>query len=410
MHSSRPCAEQHTTQPEDTYLATRRKDRSRRHRIFFALIRPTLGRLIAWLYRYRGQIQSIGEPAIIISNHTTDIDPILVAMTFREHMYFVASEHIFRLGWLSRLLVFVFSPVPRPKGQAAGRTAMRMLQLVKGGHSICLFAEGMRSFTGQTGPVVASTGKLVRMSGAPLITFRLEGGYLAAPFWARKMRRGRIQGRVVGRYSADTLKAMTPEAINALIQRDIDEDADRRQADQPIAYTGPTLAENIETALYLCPRCHGLATLHSHGDRFSCPCGLEGRYTALGTLEGDGLPFSRVGDWCRWQREQLPQIIRAAGEGDIAACPGQQLFAVEGFAPGLPVETGTLAITAGTLRVGETRFPLSELSDLAIFGRDKLAFMHRGQSYELRSPYPRNALLYTDLFKELKQDHDPSPQ
>ena len=37
---------------------------------------------------------------LILSNHNTDWDPLLVTCSFRKrHMYFVASEHIFHWGW-----------------------------------------------------------------------------------------------------------------------------------------------------------------------------------------------------------------------------------------------------------------------------------------------------------------------
>jgi len=67
----------------------------KRHRAIWRFIwRPT------WLwtrlrYNYHPQTQPIDGPALIVSNHVTDLDPFLVALTVKNFAYFVASSHVF---------------------------------------------------------------------------------------------------------------------------------------------------------------------------------------------------------------------------------------------------------------------------------------------------------------------------
>ena len=75
----------------------------------------------------------------------------------------------------------------------------------------------------------SNTGKLVRNSGATLVTYRLEGNYLSAPRWGKGTRRGKINARLVGVYPPEELKKMKPDEITALINKDIFEDAWERQ-------------------------------------------------------------------------------------------------------------------------------------------------------------------------------------
>jgi 1-acyl-sn-glycerol-3-phosphate acyltransferase len=353
--------------------------------------------------RYRHDKTSVGAaPAIIISNHVTDYDPILVACGFREHMYFVASEHIFRWGLISRLIKYFFAPIPRPKGRTAGKTALTLMRLLKKGHNICVFAEGIRSYTGVTGPLVSSTGKLVKSGGAQLITFRIEGGYFTSPLWGRGLRRGEMRGQFVRRYSPEELRSMTPEEINRVVSRDIYEDAHARQAEAPIAYLGKTPAEHIEIVLYLCPGCRRAGTIRSSGSDFSCDCGLKGTYTEYGALSGDNLPFTGVTDWCQWQKEYLPRRIAERDAGLLHSSKNQQLYIITYEIEATLAETGDLAISAESLTLGGIRFPLSEIGDITIYGRAVLAFTHRGIHYEIKSPYPRSALIYQDIFYALK--------
>lgn len=62
-------------------------------------------------------------PMLIVANHNADLDPVFLSMAFREHMYFVASEHIFRWGLWSKLIVALFDPISRSKGMTDARGA-----------------------------------------------------------------------------------------------------------------------------------------------------------------------------------------------------------------------------------------------------------------------------------------------
>jgi 1-acyl-sn-glycerol-3-phosphate acyltransferase len=373
-----------------------------RHRLMYRLLKP-IGLMIARYMRYRHSKTSVGSvPAVIISNHTTDYDPILVACSFREHMYFVASEHIFRWELISRLINYSFAPIPRPKGQIAGKTAITLMRLLKRGHNICIFGEGMRSYTGVTGPLVPSTGKLVKISGAQLITFRIEGGYFTSPLWGKGLRRGEMRGHFVRRYSPDELRSMTPDEINRAVNSDIYEDAYARQAEIPVPYRGKTPAEHIEIALYLCPSCRRAGSIRSSGSEFSCVCGLKGTYTEYGALSGGNLPFHSVAAWLRWQKDNLPQWIAEMGKGPLHSSNDQQLYIVTHEIEATLAEKGELAIFPGSLVLGGIGFPLSEVDDIAIYGRAVMAFTHKGIHYEIKSPYPRSALIYQDIFYALK--------
>ena len=125
----------------------------------------------------------------------TTWDPLLLAMSFPDKpIRFVASEHIFRHGLVSRLLTWLVAPIPRKKAASGADTVMASLRALKAGDSVCIFAEGDASWDGLTHPVFPATGKLARMAGVPLVTYRLEGGYLSLPRWSKKLRRGKMRG------------------------------------------------------------------------------------------------------------------------------------------------------------------------------------------------------------------------
>ena len=107
-------------------------------------------------------------------------------------------------------------------------------------------------------------------------------------------------------YQPEEIKAMSEEELTKAIQNDLYTNAykEQEQREEPIAFRGKNLAENLETALYLCPSCERIGSLKSNEDIFSCSCGLNLKYTEYGYLQSINQqkpPFHTVLAWIRWQ-------------------------------------------------------------------------------------------------------------
>ncbi|MCL2342361.1 MAG: 1-acyl-sn-glycerol-3-phosphate acyltransferase, partial [Firmicutes bacterium] len=134
--------------------------RHRWHRFIFWVLSYFAGPVVKLLTGFRcRRSKGPDAPALIIANHNTNLDPALVGMCFSRQMYFVISEHALRKGLSSKLLRFVFDPIPINKMQTDASAIKEMLRRLKAGYSVCLFAEGNRSYTGVTGPVPPATAK-----------------------------------------------------------------------------------------------------------------------------------------------------------------------------------------------------------------------------------------------------------
>jgi len=342
------------------------------------------------------------KPSLIIANHNTDLDPALVGLGFSRHTYFLASEHALRAGFPSKLLKFFFAPIPFNKARTDVPAIKEMIRRLKAGASVCLFAEGDRSFNGQTGPIALSSAKLAKKSGADLITYRFTGAYFVSPRWAKKKRKGIINGAVVNTYSAQELNSMTAEEILEIMERDLFVDAYERQNEKPCRYPGKDLAESIETVLYLCPLCEAIGTIKSKGDHFKCSCGLTGSYTETGFLAGDSLPFKSITDWDKWQIGVLAKIVSKAGYDPICSDDEQQLFEVQPAVGKKLVGEGSMYIDRMLFSCCGMSFPLENITKFAVVGQKVLLFaLKDGATYEVRSRSPRSALKYREIFRLL---------
>ena len=193
----------------------------KRHLVVWKILRTLLRPWIIHKFNFKSEIYNVDGPCLVLANHNTDWDPLVVATAFPNQMYFVASEHIFRWGFVSRIIHWLVAPISRLKSRTGASTVMTVLRKLRDGANVCIFAEGEKSWNGVTCHIADATGKLARASGASLVTYRLEGGYFTHPRWAKTHRRGKMRGSVVGIYTPEMLKAMDPEEINDIINRDL---------------------------------------------------------------------------------------------------------------------------------------------------------------------------------------------
>ena len=372
----------------------------KRHIFFYKLIRPLAIIFLYIKFGYTFKVaKNLPERYIVLSNHTTDFDFLMLAASFPQQMYFVGSEHVARWKWLYGILCYLTGFITRSKGTTASSTVLEMLRAVRNGSNVCLFAEGARCWDGVTGPILPSTGKMIQKARCGLVTYRIEGGYFASPRWAgAASRRGRVFGSPVNVYTPEQLSAMTAAEVNAAICQDLHEDAYARQALSPARYTSKSPAEGMESMLFICPQCGAVETLSSQGDTVSCSaCGLSFRYDQYGMLAG--LPFRTVQELYNWQKEQ---VERAVGTDVCYTAGNATLSTVSGHEETL-VTQGPVTMTCDSLTCGERTFPLEQITNLSMHGRWGIVFTASDGYYELKVDKQFNALKFQLLYDACKK-------
>ncbi len=130
-------------------------------------------------------------PLIIVSNHVTYADPVLVSIPVRRRVYYMAWNALFGvhgLAWLIRRLrafpVEIESADPR-----ATREAMRLLQA---GEAVMIFPEGGRSPDGRLQRFKPGAFRLACSLGVPLLPVTIAGGHESWPPGRTLPRPGRL--------------------------------------------------------------------------------------------------------------------------------------------------------------------------------------------------------------------------
>ena len=381
------------------------KEEKRRARVWSALdrfVRPVIRR------KYSVDMERVeaAAPYLLIANHAMNLDPFLIGMASPERpLAYVASEHLERLGAITKLLNAAFTLVPRSKASSGFGAVRGILRVLREGKPVVLFAEGDCTWDGVSQPIFPATGKLAKAARAPLVIYRIKGNYLSKPRWADRPRSGRIRGEVAQVISPEELDKMSAEDIDRAINEGIFVNAWEEQKRAPAAYRCKAPAEGLHKALFICPECGRMGGMRSHGDKLCCGfCGAETRMDERGFLHGG--KFGAVRDWDCWQRERLGELLGSdersgplfEGKGELLEIGGGQKKKVRfGLDP-----------AGAAIVLGDETIPFASVSDIAMVKTDRLLFTANDRYRELRSkrgvlrPYLMAVKLYNEQNGEVR--------
>lgn len=381
------------------------KDRRRHKRTYTflrALVTPFFKMKFNFEYEEGGKIEG---PYLLLVNHNLELDPVLVGMAFPEQMYFVASEHILRKGFGTWLLMRYFKPIIRTKGKVEVKTVAETLRTLRKGISVCIFAEGNRSFNGCTGEVLPATGKLAKKSGVKLVTYKIEGGYFTQPRWGTTLRRGKMIGKIVNEYTPEQLKSMSETEINEAIKTDLYEDAYETQARVNIPFKGKKLALGMESTLFICPECGEIGTMVSDDNYIGCQCGMKYKYDEYGYLTDEKGKKRTIAEWDGWQYRELENIVRKTDKQDEPFFEDEvTLYSIGKSHEIAEQKKGTLAAYKDRIECCGQAFYYKDMLGFSIVSRNFIVMNIRkdAEQYEIKGDLRFNALKYLYIYELMR--------
>jgi 1-acyl-sn-glycerol-3-phosphate acyltransferase len=139
------------------------------------------GLTLGWGLRTQGgrNIPMTG-PALVVANHQSFLDPILIGLATRRHLCFLARKTLFRhfgLSWLIRML----NAVPIDQEGVAKEGLRIVLRELEHGQAVVMFPEGHRTRTGAMQPLLPGISLLIKRSLAPIVPVGIAGAFEAWP-------------------------------------------------------------------------------------------------------------------------------------------------------------------------------------------------------------------------------------
>jgi 1-acyl-sn-glycerol-3-phosphate acyltransferase len=115
-----------------------------------------------------------GGGAVLVANHVSYWDPVVVGCAFNRKVYFMAKSELFEIPLLGPLIRALGAfPVRRDKSD---RNAIRIaVKLLAEGKVIGIFPEGGRSHTGELMKLQPGAAMLAFKAGVPILPVALKG-------------------------------------------------------------------------------------------------------------------------------------------------------------------------------------------------------------------------------------------
>ena len=374
-----------------------------RHKVVYTLLRPVVAPYVAWKYGIKVERfkEENGRQYLIVMNHQTGFDQFFPCMAFRQPLYFIASEDIFSIGWVSRLLTWLVAPIPIRKQTTDIQAVKNCIKVAKEGGSICLAPEGNRTFHGRTIYMNPSIGSLARKLALPIAVFRIEGGFGIQPRWSDVVRKGRMRGYVSQVIEPEEFKDLTAHELYERIEKALYVDEGREAG----PYVHKKAAEYLERAMYVCPYC-GLSEFESHDDLIRCKkCNRQIRYTPTTALEGVGFEFPHkfVADWYDYQCEFVNNLdVRSLSDEPIYEDEAQLSEVIVYKRKELLKERVSVKLYGDKIVIDDQVYPFSEVFAVVVLGKNKVNIYHDKKIYQLKGSKRFNALKYVNIYHRYK--------
>ncbi len=343
---------------------------------------------------------------LILMNHQTPYDQFFVGLAFKGPVYYLATEDIFSMGFLSTLLKWAVAPIPIKKQTTDVSAVMNCMRVAKEGGIIALAPEGNRTYSGRTEYMNPAIVSLARKLGLPIALYRIEGGYGSQPRWSDKTRKGKIRSHVSEVIEPEEYEGLTNEELMERIQKGL-------YVDEGVAdgiYRSEKRAEYLERAIYVCPFC-GLAEFYSQGNESECMrCHRKVTYGLDKRIEGIGFefPFEFMTEWYEYQNDYINSLDLLKHTTEPLFCDKAALSEVIVYKNkrslrdtcDIKLYGGRIVIDGG--KVNKLVFAFPDASAICVLGRNKLNIYHQDRVYQLKGDKHFNALKYVNLYYRYK--------
>ena len=374
-----------------------------RHKVVTFLLRPIFGVFVRCKYgikieKFKGQGK---RPYLVLMNHQTAYDQFFVGLTFNRPVYYLASEDIFSMGWVSRLIEWLVRPIPIKKQTTDIQAVKNCIRIAREGGTICLAPEGNRTYHGKTLYMKDSISPLVRKMGLPLALFRIEGGYGVHPRWSDVVRRGGMRCHVSRVIEPEEYANMTNAELFAQIEQELAVD----EACVIKEYRHKKNAEFLERMVYTCPWC-GFAPFESHNDEIQCTkCKRRIRHLPSKELEGIDCEFPH-----RFVAQWYDQQNALVNDTDLLTMTEKPVFEDQAQLSLVHVnqykevlqKNVQVCLYGDRITVGDMEFSFQDVGAVVVLGKNKLNIYAGSDLYQLQGSERFNALKYVNFYHRYK--------
>jgi 1-acyl-sn-glycerol-3-phosphate acyltransferase len=212
-------------------MASSPVDRSWVKFLFYRVIRTSARVLFVFVFDLRclGREHTyVPGGGLIVSTHQSHLDPVLVGITFAEHLHYVARRTLFDSKLLA-VIIRLLDAIELDRDRTGLAGLKETLKRLKSGHKVLIFPEGTRCCDGRIAPLKPGFIAVARRAKVPLIPVAVTGAFEVLPRHAKLPRRYPLRVCVGPAISADLVPTLDDEQLLELVSQRLHACYDRAQ-------------------------------------------------------------------------------------------------------------------------------------------------------------------------------------
>ena len=184
-------------------------------------------------------------PFLLVVNHLSFLDPILVAVACPRRIHALAKSTQFVSSRVYAWFLPRVNAIPTRRYKVDPQVVRTVLRLLERGEAVCVYPEGERSWDGAPQPLRRGTVRLLLKAGVPVVPCGISGSYEAKPRWSATRHRARVVVRFGEpfEFGVHDTRAEREEAFDAAAVRIVSSlarlsgsaDAGAQRAERPVS-------------------------------------------------------------------------------------------------------------------------------------------------------------------------------
>ena len=371
-----------------------------RHTFWNHVYRPIVG-LICKIKHYKSKSKlkmKKGESYIVLSNHQTGWDGILIPYSFQRHIYGVLTDSFLSKGWVAKMFKNHLGLIGKKKGAVDIKANMDMMRCIREGGSLLLFPEGNRTYAEFQFTMTEGFAKFVRFFKKPIVLFNFHGGFGVEPRFGKSRRKGPFYGEIKRILQPEEYANWSDEELYKVIQDNLRV----YDSESGCLYKSNERAEYLERMFFVCPKCGKVETLYSEGNYIYCKeCGLKVEYTEDLHLKSDDPEF-KFTKLVEWYNYQIRFVKNYKVSDDIIFKQGEaELYISHPDKKRELVAKGPVVLTKDYIKFAEKTIDIHEIEIASPINGNNFNFSTSTEDYLVKGDDRFNPLKFVFMFNKL---------
>ncbi len=347
----------------------------------------TVGRIVGKLkYNYKYTPCKEKGPFLILGNHSTAADPLLYSVLFPQRVYVLIADEMLRTFYSGAINYFL-GAVQTTKSVKDTSSVKKLITIAKQNYSIGIFPEGATTYDGTLCHIDPSIVKLAKKINFDLALVNVTGGYQTAPKFAKKARKGEVNGFVKTIIRKEELASMSNDELYDTIVSNLTVDLVKRD------FKSNERAECLENTIYYCHNCDSFDTYTSRKNNFYCTkCNTSYFLNKDLSVEGN---MASIKDLYDVQKEKI-NTLTLDDINNLVYKDNAKFVEIIGNKK-IKKYSGNFKLENSILEIGDYKIPLSEITSSCTTGSHMVDIFFNNKIYQLIGDEKFSALKYMNI-------------